>query len=494
MKSKRYHRKPITLRSVSHRLMKAGGIEPTEGPYDTAVHRFMSKDNIQRHVEDMKYKRKDLADKEIEELNDFKNKKAELEAEKNKKFQSEEAKRKENLQERLQENISQMNIDKATTENLGNLIKNSSSFIGIGIVFISTILEKGIYAGFTVLSDLVKVGGYGLDRVGSISHVVVNTFMQTVAYNLFKYLFSFIFAILFFVIIILLIIYGASLFTTKSNNNRSTSRSGQQKCSSLLSDTININIRDFSKLFSNNNVTDSLSNIEVRNYVPNIPKYDFIPDTTFSWSNPWGYITTKTGVNNRKFVSTYKSFASGIKAARRLVNDLSGNSTEFLIDREEFETGRCDNELLIDAKFIKNKQLLSDKNINISDTHDAVINIVKPNNITWSLPEDQYINKDLKLLPPSILDTKFQGDKLSIKEKKTIIIPWEQKNDEYRLSCKNSYFMNASDPNDKTNLAKILIDDIGTNTCTIDNSSRANTFRNTKERYYGTDDLNAFLN
>lgn len=485
---KRYHRK-----TRPKQYFKAGGVEATDGPYDTAVHRFMSKDNIERHVKNMKYKKDEIEKKEAEAIREYENLQTKNQAKKDKEFQTNEAKRKENLQERLQAYESQREIDKATAENVGSLVKNSSSALAIVVAWVFQVLEKFLFVSFKGTAGLIQILGFGIDKISATSGAVFNAIMQTVAYNLFKYLFSFIFAILFFVIVIVLLVYGVSIFTKKSDSSSGSggSNGSNRRCSSLLSDTINLNISDYSKFFSQENVTDSWNKAQY--YVPNIPKYDIIPVGTSFWSTAWDYVATTAGIRNPTVRGSIKSLKSGTRGFQRLTRELTGNHSEELVDREKFPTGRCDNEMLIDAKFIKDKKILTDKKLNISNTPDAVINIVKPSSIVWEFPMNEFDSKDFSMLPPTILDNKFYGEKLAIKEKNTIIIPWEPKTDEYRLSCRKAYFKNVTDETDTTNLAHILIDDIGENTCTINNSSKAYKVTQTKERFKTPSKLDAFL-
>lgn len=477
----------------NHCKKQKGGVEVTEGPYDTSAHRFMSKDNIRRHVEYMKSRKNIIEQEEVKKKQQYDDLIAREKEKKDKKFQEEQAKKKEELEERLQEANNVKEIDKATAENMGSIMKfasnASASVVSSVIASVFVVVQKLLSGSFVLAKGVAEGSGFLINKITSGTGIAFTTIMNTVLYNFFKYLFSFIFAIMFFVIVVVLIIYGATLFTRKSEeNNNNTSSGGQKKCSSLLSDTINLNISDFSKFFSGENVTGGLDKAALRQYIPNVPKYDYIPDGSFSWSNPWGYAAQKTGITNTKIVGQYKSFAAGLRGAQRLVRELSGYSSETLIDRDELHGGRCDNELLIDINLIKDRKLLTNLNINTNDPN-AVINIMKPKDIVWTLPEDKYIGKDLKMLPEKLLE----HDEIAFHDKKKIAIPWVQKNDEYRLSCKNAYFV-KNDPNDTSSLAHVLMDDIGTNTCTIDNSSKAYTIKNTKQRYAKTDNLGAFLN
>jgi hypothetical protein len=473
------------MKSKKYRTKK-GGRNPTEGPYDTAVHRFMSKDDIGRHVKYMQSQKNIFEQEEAKEIKKIEDKRAEIEAEKERKFQASEAKRKEELQETMQAKALEQNIDKETAKNLGTIFQKSSAFGGNIIIWIFLFLEKIISGLFKGLSGVTKILGFGIDKLGSATGVLFNAIMQNIVYNLFKYLFSLIFALLFFAIVVVLIIYGASLFTTKSSSSSNSTSGDQKQCSSLLSDTITMNMTDFSKYFSGDSVTDSLNKSGVMSYIPDIPKYDFLPDTTFSWSNPWG--TASSTVQNRTFVSTYKSFATGLKAARRLVSDLTGNNSEVLVERDELPEGRCDNEALVDAKLIKDQKLLTDHNIQINNPDNIAINIIKPHDIEWKLEEDEFVGKDYDLIPDDMKKLKL-SDNYTIQDKNTIIIPWEQRDNQYKLYCRKAYYKNAG----KENLAKILQDDIGTNTCTIDNSSKARAYTEGKTRYVGSKNLDSYL-
>ena len=165
---------------------------------------------------------------------------------------------------------------------------------------------------------------------------------------------------------------------------------------------------------------------------------------------------------------------------------LTGGSTfKYFTDTSEREVttnGRCDNINNIDSALFP-KALMRTKNI---ETNNTVVNLSKPVDVTWTLPETQYDGLDVTKVPPSLMNVKDTND-VSIADKKKLVIPWINKDNYYVLSCSDAYFENSI--HEKANILK----DVDSNTCDFNKDSLPEIFTDEKQRYTYTSDLSTFL-
>lgn len=466
---------------IKKRKKQRGGVEARYGPWDEMAHRFARDDQIKTHINIIQNDKNELGKKLLEAKSEIdKEEQKALEKERQKKLEEQNEYRR-NLDEILQRNSLEQKSDSQATQAVIDVIGNTLGSAG-------TIVKSAVTLSGETIKDLALALGYVLDRSGSavklttdVAGKVTGKVMDTVVYNMLKYFFQLIAIILLFVIIVFFLIYGFTLFAKKASNDPNAANGTNGKgCSNVLSDTIYVNIDGMNKLFSKDKITDTI-NIASDKAMSMLQKYDHIPDSVHFWSNPMGYFSfiTTTARRSRGVDTAYRAVGSGLRGIRSFV----GGSSEVLYSRDEDKRGRCDNIINIDTALISNDKLIGDSLSNKSvDTTGQVINITDPKDIIWNYPTESYVGKDYNKIPPE-LRPKFNN-------KFSITIPWEFRENQYRLSCNKAYFTDQS----SSDLAHVLIDTVGElDLCSFNNVSKANKYTTNTKRYVGTTNLSNFL-
>lgn len=257
-------------------------------------------------------------------------------------------------------------------------------------------------------------------------------------------------------------------------------KEGEGECKNVTEITVS-NFADFMKLQEFNKMLGDAYD-KIGSYRPEFPSMMEIP--SFDIFNPLKGITDYSQYAKNQFMNY-----GPVSYARRNMNYI-GN---YILDKEAMATrdprekiteGRCDNIILIDSEIINNANILKDRNINLAKT---AINIVRPEDIEWTMPESDYRNKDINKVPESLLNKPDENDK-TIKDKKTIVIPWLKKDNNYSLSCSDAYFKNNTEEK-----ANILIDSVDKKKCTFNIESTPVKYTESRDRYKYTNDLSKFL-
>lgn len=480
-----------------HKTKKQRGgipdIKLTEGPFDTANHTFMEQPDIIQHINEMKTKKVKL-DKQFIEADE--NQKLEIEKEKIEQQQAAIAKEKEKDRKKAEEIAKQTRSSQANIQTMltmGAIIAWFNKLIQDIIQFFSGRLSwSADRVGYisTFLKDLVALiiqGGYAIVKgcFSIVDRVFNGAAMKSILFTFFKALFTTFFSLLFFFVILALIIYGAALFTRKNKANGTTTTSSSQECSSILEDGVTININNFGKLFEGPTISKSVPTFNTSPILFR-PKFDSIPNENISSNNPFQTLNNwlsrwfnraansnpvlSRGINNIKYIANVTSEG---------ISYVSGGAAENLINRTTLVGGRSDNIINVDSGIFSNKTMLRKKKIN---TVGNVVSMGRPKEIEWKLSAAQYSDSDLSKLPPTILKA-INADK-----KKTVVIPWVNKNNNYVLSCSDAYYKDI--PTEKAN---ILIDTVDGNSCTVNINDKPETYRETKQRYVDSSDLSVFF-
>lgn len=466
-------------------------IELTEGPYDSVNHRYMRKKDIVAHVDTMERKQKDLEDKYNLYEKEYEIEQNRLDAEKAEKKKD----KREQTDKEFQKNLhdSKIQEDKAkdtayalagmsawTADRFGTTVSMGITGISSLVAFFIKYIVKGVI-GIAIFLKWVVIGAWSFLTfiVKDMIRPFLGSIMNNVVYHAFKYFFSLLFALLFVVVVFLLLFYGVSIvFKKTGNENNGYGASGGTQCSSVMDDVINININGLG--YMSNGKIDTNINLPNKQNVKYKPSYEksHTPQTSMYniFTNPFRFFSSFT--NTPAMKKTYNGIKSSAAYTRRSINSFVGNDEEEQVDKPQNPSGRSDNIINIDTGMFFDKKMLLEKGIRAVNT---VVNIARPKDIVWELPIS-YDETDYQKLPQTLLDN------ASINSKTTIIIPWKKQNNFYKLSCSDSYFQN--NPNEK---AKVLIDNIDSNTCTFDNSSKPITYSEDKKREINTPDLSRFI-
>lgn len=495
MKTKKKARKVPTRKVLKGRRSFKGhggaNVELTEGPLDTDNHNFMERENIIGHVNEMKM-RKNKLDKQYIELDE--EYKRDLDLEKIEKKRTAEASENEKDRRKLDDIAKQTRNakrDEQTLLAMGSIIvwfnkmfqdliqffsgklSWSSDRIGYVISYISNLIISAIVGLFAIVKGLFTI----------VDKVVNGNFVKSIVFTFFKAMFSSIFAILFFVLVLVILIYGVSILVRKPSDG--TSGAQKPDCPSLLEDGITININNFSKLFQGSTINQSVPTFSTDPLLYR-PVYDMIPKNIQS-KNPFVILSNwlskwlSTSINNSPMLT------SGINNIRYLSNMTAdgityvtgGTTADKATSRSTLVGGRSDNIVNVDASLISDKTMLRKKKIG---SVGNVVNMGRPKDIMWTLPSAEYADNDLNKLPPELLKL------LKVDKKKTIVIPWINKNNNYVLSCNDAYFKDT--PTEKAN---VLIDNVDGKSCTFNIHDKTETFKQTKQRYADSTDLSVFF-
>ena len=465
-------RKPCKNPRRSRKTEKKGGtaINFSEGPFDTTNHIFLDEYEIKKHIDDMQRRKEQLRAIKDEYASKYEK---EL-AERNQQNQTDESlqreKRAEEFQMRMQ--VSQQDAEEA---------KIAAQAAGETIEKAMTGAYTFVKEGLTGLWSLIKGTGSGVNELGKRSggEICITLLKGFIA----------ILIILFVIgLIICIFLWGFGVFTKPAPNGSGTSSS-----SNFFGPEIVFNV--FTGIDGASNQTVSTV-IEKANETIK-PNFDAIKQMTKQsldeiLKNPTSFLTDYVKSWYDKFI-TSDPLKSLLLYANYMKNfmffslqSLSGGSMYDKFTntkpREAITTGRCDNIIYLESSIFP-KKLLREKNI---DTNNTVINLNKPMDIEWTLPELDYNGLDVSKLPPSLVSKK-NSNGVSLQDKKTVTIPWITKNNHYVLSCENAYF------NSNKEKAHLLIDVNDDTSCTFNNQSTPHVFREDKKRYASTNDYSMFI-
>jgi len=492
-------------------LKQKAGASLIQGPLDAYVHVGKTKDALDKHNDDLKAKMNSI-DYNLEIEKDKYNKDREILA--NKKSTDDELRRQK--KEDKKQNMSLTNeIQSRETERaiatfwkLINIIIASFNYATALIWFAFRFIYRtiaiilcNIWGFFTYIwESVIKAVNYEvfifikelillvLKGLGGALKIFLFLIVLIVALAL-----IFISVILFIMLIYYIIIKGeeftvsgykafvenkfSSVNSSQDPNNPNNKGVGVNKCT----DTVEISISNFSDWagFDRNYDFNLISNDAIlqRPQFPSLIEYPM-----FDIYNPLDSLKQYSRYYKGIFLnnSIVKSGSQYFDYGKNLISGGEINAPKTA--RKIIEDGRCDNIVIVEPKLM-NLNLIKKRNINLAK---SALNISKPQDIEWELPEIDYQNKDISELPPSLMEKKMKNG-VSLNDKKTIVIPWVKKDDKYVLSCSDAYFKN--NPNEKAN---ILIDNTET-TCIFNIENKPDKYDEDKERYTYSNDLSKFL-
>jgi hypothetical protein len=493
-KTKATKGKSTTKRKQSKRWTKPRGggkveVEVEVGPMDTTNHTYLENDDIAAHIQEMDRKKSHFSKKYKIFKDEYDKEFAEKAKDKERDYLKKQGLLKEqNALERVNDQMEQK-ISQQTTAMLGNVLGAAGTGAGKTAVTGANLVKNVLVGVFSSVLAVGKGTAYGINVLGFVSSFLVNTvgnvvgsIMKNVLAAFFKFFFQLVFAILFFVLIILLIVYGASIFTKKSSPNQSSGGGSQSDpgCSSILTDSLNVNISGLTDMFNKDKINQAVNNVKEQ-ILKHKPTFDMMPDYDFTFTNfiknpmEFGGSFYKTCVNH----PAVKNVTSTIATTQESVNSIVGNTNVVKTDRATLSGGRCDNTIMIDTAMIRDKSILP---LSMQNAEGAVLNIAVPKNVEWLLPGPSYNNRDIKQLPDSVLKNK------GIKEKESITIPWINSGNEYKLSCSDAFFTNYRDQK-----AEVLIDNVDSHTCSFNISTPVTKFTSAKKRCEEGVNLDVFL-
>lgn len=442
------------------------------GPIDNLNHDFSDYATIRSHIKNMQNEKEKFQAERQELLKKYEEDKLQIQREKEKneanRIRINDRKHERRLQSDRASNEANIAATQAMMGTAAYLTSGTASVIDSTWNKI-TGLSNGAMNSFHAIA---KGTGNTANSIGSGASKVMITVAMWISVVLLA-LCWFIFAILFVLLVIYIIWYlisGALPSSSQSSSNK--------KCKKATE----IDIANFGSMFSTKMVGDSLSTSNIDVSGGDIrPYYNTVPKVSFDIYN-----MAKTFQEIGSYMFYWVSlYSSPIRSQFKKVTD-SKQLNVYQEERKELKSGRCDNIVSIDAGLIDNKKMLHNKKI-VFGGNNSVINIARPSDITWSLPDEIYTDKDISKLPPSLLKIR-QKDGISLEEKKEIVIPWRNENNTYVLSCEDAYFKN--NPSEKVD---IFIDSDDGKTCSVNIGSEPKSFSETKKRYVKSNDLGRFL-
>lgn len=459
-----------------------GGVAFIQGPLDSFVHTGKSNEDLKLHYDELNSKSANLQTKISNEVEKINNKLNFLENKKNADDNERNARFAENTQS-IRDMISARQTE---TQNSRLSLQAMFSYVAKFLTFIVKVL--------------VTIGRF-LWNCGKVIILAISAFVSWIS-NLLERWGVRIWQLFAIILIIIIIIIGVAVFIlwiwyliisggdtslegfgnfltsifVPKNKDDTTKCTKKKKCTG----TFEISITNFTDWFNDANKYLSDRYDEMMKLRPNFPSIPDIP--TFDFMKPWNSF------------NDYMDYQSSLLQNNRLVRNLSTNfdyvsnvvtGGEYKADkiqRDVLTNGRCDNTVFIQPELIK-QELINNRNINLAT---EAINITRPLDIEWELPELDYKNKDVSQLPTFLFEQE-NNEGISLKDKKKIVIPWMKKDNKYVLSCSDAYFKN--NPSEKVN---ILIDN-SENTCIFNTDTKSNKFNEEKERYIYTNDLSHFI-
>jgi hypothetical protein len=442
-------RKKSSRTKSQRRYKKKGGTQPVqiiEGPLDTAVHRYLQNDDIEAHVQEMGEKKSMFDQKFKEYKEEYDEKATYLNQErliKDKDFRDK--LEREEMKKMLNE-VAEREISAKSTEMLGHVLGSAGSTAGNVVHDLGSMIQNIFKAVFHTSIAAGQTGAYGLDRLGLTAKFattavgnIAGKFMETAGTWFAKFFFQLIFAIAFFVFIILLIVYGVSILTKPKDSGEGAAGGGSSSsnginagCSSILTDSLNINLSGIKNFFNPERIQDEVEKRK-QQLLQHKPKFDLTPDYDFSFKNPFEFMSSfSTAVSNNPTVKkTMRRVTSTVASTQENVSIFAGNGSGIVTsNRVKLPEGRTDNIILIDTNLIQNKRVLSQE-IRPNSRNKVEASFI-PKNIEWIMPEDT--GTDYSKLPPELLKHE------NLKNKNKIIVPWKKAGNEYKLSCSDAYF------------------------------------------------------
>lgn len=437
-------RKPKATTTTKSRK-RGGAIKLTEGPLDSATHSELSNEQLSKHINIMQERRKSYHDKLLSEKEKYENK-AQILLDKKKNYQQNlEKKRLERLQKRNVDVVINADKSRASVQASLHILKN-----------IAIAIQTFFKALWEILCEIVKaIKGF------------FNTNNSLMAILLMLFAFILVIAFLLFLIWLIWPAKVESWFRGGKEKLEEGGDAEDDECKNVTE----INISNFGIISKFNNLLGNKYD-KMTSYRPKFPSVS--NNGAFSILNPFDGI--------KSVATDLKTMVSNSEIGRRVSSIFPPPVTR--MSRGILSNGRSDNVTMIDASIINNDNVLNETDIIISKTS---INIGKPEDIKWKMPENDYRNKDFNKVPDSLKNLKDENN-ISLNDKKSIIIPWKKKNNKYKLSCSDAYFENNVDEK-----ANILIDNQDDTTCTFDVNSKALSYNEPKERYKYAQDLSTFL-
>lgn len=482
------------------------GSKLIQGPLDTFIHTKKSQSDLEKHRDALNIKMNTIDNTLNDEMNKY-NK--ELENLANKK-QQDAAITQQKKQERIQNKESSSQIEAQETERaMSTFWKLTCIVLGVIlyiiewiwflikiVLFIVLIILYSIFLIFyyigvaliyiyeqirSLLKELTVTARGGAGKLLTYILVIVTIFICSIL------------VVILIILLILLIYYVIvkgeeftlsgyktfieTKFSGYDNNidpNDPDKKSSKNKCT----DSMEISISNFSDWTNFKYLPLNSYNYEIKR--PNFPSIISFP--SLSIFSPMKSV--KQVANYCKGQAMKNRYLRKINYYFDYGNNLmsGGEINASKTNRPIIEDGRCDNIIIVDPKLM-NAKLVKNRNINLAKN---ALNISRPLDIEWEMPNLDYHNKDVTELPPSLLEKKDK-DGVSLKDKQTIIIPWIKKEDKYVLSCSDAYFKNS--PNESAN---ILIDN-SDNTCIFNIQSKSDKYDEEKKRYSYSNDLSKFL-
>lgn len=481
---------------ISKSKKHGGAVKLTEGPFDSATHSELSSSQLAKHINTMQKRLQGYHEKLVSEKDKFQEKSVELQN------------KKSSYDEKLLENLkkahdAQMRANEKIQENSRQAIDNGTNTVKQTVIGLFVALKAFLTAAWKVIKTFVKRFIQVVCWLAEFIYKGISEFITTVwqtffhgrsAEALIKTVGNFMGAVLLMILAFLLVIAFLifilwliwpekveSWFKKPKQIQDGTGGSGEN--GEELGNVVEINIANFGVIASKGltttfndllgNTYDKLSVYDFRPQFPSIPK-----TPTFNILNPFDGI--KSFYEEKKF----NFMKSDVMQTITKTINMASPSDVITTPRPIIESGRSDNVIMINAELINDKDILSDRNIILSKTS---INIAKPDDIKWNMPENDYANKDYEQVPKS-LRSKKDANNISINDKKSVIIPWKKENNNYTLSCSDAYFENNVE--EKANL---IIDNNDGNTCTFNIESKPVSYTETKERYKYSQDLSKYL-
>lgn len=447
--------KTVSKKGMLKSKKRGGAVKLTEGPLDSASHSEMSNSQLSKHINIMQNRMNDYHEKLSSEQKKYERKAVELK-DNREEYEAERARKLEKIE---QLKIVNKNNDAEDARTSLKIAKDAVE--SIWDRFMGFLITMGNF--FNNLSEKIR-GWFDSLLNNEGTRTAKGIILMLIAFLL---VVGLIIAFIFFMW--WLINPDADIF--KGNQEKDNAEEGEEECTNATE----INIGNFGMISRFNQMLGKTYD-KIGSYRPEFPT---IPNTpAFNILNPFGGIQDYANFGMRKFLNS-----DLVTAAQRNLGTLRP-PVPILTSRSTLESGRSDNVIMIDAKLINNSEVLNDRSIIISKT---AINIAKPDDITWKMPENDYRNQDFSKVPDSLKNMKDEND-ISLNDKKSIIIPWMKKNNNYRLSCSDAYFENNIDEK-----ANILIDSQDGKTCTFNIESKAVSYTEPKDRYKYTQDLSTFL-
>lgn len=468
---------------------KGSGKELFEGPFDTAIHAHMRPEQMSSHINWMNRKKENYdniiqqeaerINAEITDLHALRENDQQIEATlKERVFQAKQ------LQKQLSSSESLAAAQQYNTflSFLGWVIKFIYDAIVQFIAWLGHVLDK-------FLVNVAKFGEWSSWFPAWIMRLIDGIFNGEFFNSPWRRFWIFLFGILFVIIVLILIVmffmmifyeisYAITGSVPSSGNNFITSCRNITELSFL-----NFSTPQIGTLYD-----DTVSALtSYRPKFPEIPNYDFSIGNVMS--NPFSSLANFTNLQLNQFLNT--SLMSTLSNKLRYGYNIASDGVQFvsgipkaseLSERKELTTGRRDNITMVDSDVFEPSSLSSKLNL-----QDTALVMAKPNDIVWKMPEYEYNFKDIRKIPPSLLNKKDKNG-VSLLDKKEIVIPWIMKDNYYSLSCNDAYFNNSFKEK-----ANILIDSDDSTTCTFDISSKVTSHKEPAKRYTYVNDLSNFL-